>query len=127
MTESERYSLPWHGNLYQGERASEKRGIAFGHAKNSADIVGHPDGGPALGTPVHGKTSDQNVQTTLASPLTVSASPRTFSAGPLREELALARRILDLSRNPSKARDLCLVLVRRLERLTEAAEAAEVG
>jgi hypothetical protein len=25
MTESKPYSLPWHGNLYQGERASEKR------------------------------------------------------------------------------------------------------
>jgi hypothetical protein len=112
--------LPWHGNLHQGERASEKRGGSEGHLATFAVIEGHPDGGPTPTTPDFGKTSNSGVQSDPAGPL-------TFSAGPLREELALARRILNLSRNPSKARDLCLVLVRRLERLTEAAERSEVG
>jgi hypothetical protein len=124
--------LPWHGNLYQGERASEKRGISFGQTSHEISEVAAKSGVPVdrvngpdpLSTPFPGKMAIQNVQSPPAGQL---ASPLTFSAGPLREELALARRILDLSRNPSKARDLCLLLVRRLERLTESVERNEVG
>ena len=80
---------------------------------NSADFDGHPDAGPTLTNADFEKTSNSAVQ--------------LLPLRPLQEELALARRILGLCRNPSKARDLCLVLVRRLERLTEKATRGEVG
>jgi hypothetical protein len=101
MTESEQYSLPWHGNLYQGERASEKRGLAFGHSTNSAVIGGQPDGGPALPLGVPEEMAIQNVR----------PMPRT----PADEALALARRLLEAVPNPSHLRELALALVRVLE------------
>jgi hypothetical protein len=113
--------LPWHGNRYQGERASEKRQGSeepqfpdIQEMPTNQGVEGvavEPPG--ALTTPDFGKSPNGRVQ--------------SISAGPLREELALALRILGLCRNPSKARDLCLVLVRRLERLTEATRRSEVG
>jgi hypothetical protein len=113
--------LPWHGNLYQGERASEKRegseGLEIGPPALSSAFLGGevdkegPPGG--LTTPDFEKKSNRRVQ--------------SLPLPPLQEELALARRILGLSRNPSRARDLALVLVRRLERLTEKAARGEVG
>jgi hypothetical protein len=101
MTESERYSLPWHGNLYQGERASEKRGLAFGHPTNSAVIGGQPDRGPDLPRGVPEEMAIQNV--------------RPMPTASEAEALALAWRILDAAPNPSHIRELALALVRALE------------
>ncbi|HEX2876252.1 MAG TPA: hypothetical protein VHP33_33600 [Polyangiaceae bacterium] len=105
--------MPWHGNLYQGERASEKRATEKELIEEIAGKKGHPDGGPALTSPVHGKTSVQNVQ--------------CLPTGPVAEIMALAQQLLAAAPAPSHMHDLALALVRLLEGLRADHDRPEVG
>lgn len=76
-------------------------------------MKGHPDGGPALTTPVHGKTSVENVQ--------------SLPTGPTAEIMALAQQLIAAAPAPSHVHDLALALVRLLEGLRAGPDTAEVG
>jgi hypothetical protein len=112
ITESKAYSLPWHGNLYQGERASEKRATEKEQIEEIADIPGQPDGGPVLTTPDRGKTSVENVQ--------------CLPTAPVAQIRALAQQLLAAAPAPSHVHDLALELVRLLEGLRADSATAEV-